>query len=332
MTENDHNVDTKEKTASAGVDRNPGAGAVTNAIVDENKKKIHNDDSKKVLDEKKDKNDVDICEMTSRVELDKLLVNYPDLRVLADEMIKSWSSLRREALELAVHGMEGTATFGKIVEEEFRRHVAETKIPTLNVLSAMRQCLLVNRSLTKEAAREITVKCCKERVPESVIVAVMDQIMKESETLIDIAKGVGYPPDYDESKNEPGVKVEKIPLGEKDKINFGFLMMPDVSKLILIEIAAMRDVTQPCSVCKTLASKVCSLCSCVFYCSKQCQNSDWLKQHKTNCKPIHKHVVKNIRHILAQEFNPIVITFKQPKSKTKSSSKSKITSKPLEHK
>lgn len=40
-----------------------------------------------------------------------------------------------------------------------------------------------------------------------------------------------------------------------------------------------------CKVCNREAKQKCSGCFSVFYCSKNCQVSDWRNGHKVDCKP-----------------------------------------------
>lgn len=40
-----------------------------------------------------------------------------------------------------------------------------------------------------------------------------------------------------------------------------------------------------CKVCNGEAKQKCSGCLLVFYCSKNCQISDWRSGHKNDCKP-----------------------------------------------
>ncbi|TYI22745.1 hypothetical protein ES332_A06G124400v1 [Gossypium tomentosum] len=42
----------------------------------------------------------------------------------------------------------------------------------------------------------------------------------------------------------------------------------------------------PCAVCSNPASKKCSRCKSVRYCSSACQRVDWKDGHKTKCKEI----------------------------------------------
>lgn len=50
---------------------------------------------------------------------------------------------------------------------------------------------------------------------------------------------------------------------------------------IMQEISDKDDI---CGICGIVASKKCSACKQVSYCSKEHQKSDW-KKHKKNCKP-----------------------------------------------
>ncbi|KAK7383417.1 hypothetical protein VNO78_29096 [Psophocarpus tetragonolobus] len=48
-----------------------------------------------------------------------------------------------------------------------------------------------------------------------------------------------------------------------------------------------------CAVCATPASKKCSRCKAVRYCSQECQLSDWRSGHKTVCKHVHDSSVRS---------------------------------------
>ncbi|KAK7261002.1 hypothetical protein RIF29_27305 [Crotalaria pallida] len=46
----------------------------------------------------------------------------------------------------------------------------------------------------------------------------------------------------------------------------------------------LAAVDNPCAVCGNEATKICSRCKAVRYCSQECQQSHWISGHKVNCK------------------------------------------------
>lgn len=139
---------------------------------------------------------------------------------------------------------------------------------------------------------------------EEVIQAVATQLIDDAETLTDIANGV-------QKNGAPSSPEEKVALSEADRIDHGWMavqMLDGGQRLVLIEIAAMKDVQRKCMVCHKLCSKRCGRCNSTFYCSTHCQSQDWKNVHQNTCNTLHKSALEELRLILVQDFQPIVIT------------------------
>ena len=49
-----------------------------------------------------------------------------------------------------------------------------------------------------------------------------------------------------------------------------------------------KQIKGKCALCNSEATATCSKCKSAYYCSRNCQKSDW-KIHKKTCNPISKH-------------------------------------------
>ena len=57
-----------------------------------------------------------------------------------------------------------------------------------------------------------------------------------------------------------------------------------------------------CHVCKNLTRKKCGGCNNIFYCSKECQRTDW-KEHKKICKKKSSYIFNGFHTILSDNLN-----------------------------
>lgn len=297
--------------------------------------------------------------------INAILKLYPELRPLADSMMSKWSGIRERALLAAVDSLRHPTDTKK--RNEFYRHIASTRLPSIDLVLALRAHLLVARSLSLEDAKEIAKTTqtrqhdnSSQQLADDVITAVAQQLVADSEAIADIATGAGLDlgpdpaatpatttttpaePTPDAKTNAKGTNVDakedhvnaggagakggKVRLGAEDRLQYGWLAVQALDggqRLVLVEIAGIKDAAKPCAVCKKSCTKRCASCNVAFYCSGDCQSAHWQSEHKEKCVAAHKAAMIEIRTILAKDFHPIVITCPPPQNP--SPPKKKIT-------
>jgi hypothetical protein len=224
------------------------------------------------------------------------------LRPLADAMLARWEKIRQQAVDVLVDSLRHPRD--PVKRKALYKHIASSQIPTVELVIALRNHLLVHRHLSDSTAKSIVVAHQPDpTVSKEVLDAVSNEMLQETETLIDIAKGIGYDTD---TKQTDDSNSKKVALSSEDKLDYGWLAVD--KRLVLIEIGAFKDIERPCAFCKkNKASKRCSRCHVEFYCDKTCQTNHW-DQHKLQCNPTHKQTLQELRTCLTQDFLPIVIT------------------------
>ena len=252
---------------------------------------------------------LDSYRISSVSRVNGLIKLYPGLRPLADAMISKWSSTRQTAVGYAVDYLKDSTN--KVKRAEFYRHIASTKLPSIQLVLRLRSHLFAKHTISAADAKEIISQVNNKNTQKvsqldqvhqvdqakvaqlgQVEVALVEQLLSDAATLTDIAKRAPHVP-------------------KEDWIDHGWIavrMLDGGQRLVLIEIDALRDVQRPCTICEKKCSKRCGRCNAEFYCSSQCQKNDWQTKHQKLCNPKHKLAIEELRTILTLDFQPIVIT------------------------
>lgn len=246
-------------------------------------------------------------------QVNQLIQLHPTLRSLADSLMAYIENIRRKALIVAVDSIKQPENVTK--RNEFYRHIASTRLPSIDLVLSLRSQLLIHRSMSLEEAKDVAIKnqtrhADQKQLEDDVILAVAEQLVADAETLIDIAKGIGRVDD----DGHDGSSFKKIELSESDKLEYGWMavqMLDGGQRLVLVEISALLF-KKSCDGCfKKQTHKRCGRCLTKFYCSTDCQKNGW-EQHKSECKQECKMVIQELLTILAHDFQPIVITCPPP--------------------
>lgn len=300
---------------------------------------------------------VDAHKIRSLNRVNGLLKQYPNLRSLADSMIARWTTIRHKAMQVAVDSLRDRSNITKRDEfyrhiastqlpcielvVALRAHLLPHRSISFDQaknIAIQLQTHSAAANTNKNPATTGKDEQKKEdvdssggggggvKLDEQVLNAVADQLVIDAEVLTDIAKGVGYPDPPPQPSSTAAAAaagsgdVKKVELAAIDRLEYGWMavrMMDGGQRLVLVEIAALKDVTRPCSVCrKGSCTARCGQCNAAFYCSAACQTKHWDMNdgpaHRDECNPAHKTALQELRMILTQDFQPIVITCPPP--------------------
>lgn len=93
-------------------------------------------------------------------------------------------------------------------------------------------------------------------------------------------------------------------VGAEKKVEKSCGEEPEIQSNLEMEREEIDSHTEECAFCNLDASKKCSRCKKVFYCSKQCQKNDW-RNHKQTCQN------PQFQHQQQIPFNPCFSPFQQ---------------------
>jgi hypothetical protein len=182
-----------------------------------------------------------VCQFIESREHKAFCASHPEVKAVVDAMAPEYLALRERA---------ATALLNVLLPNAAKIPHMPTKIPSTNVIFALRQWLMRNETLT-EAEAESMVRT--EVLPGNEWV-----VKKATAALLDTATAL----------------TKLIQNSPQPREAFVFLLMRE-QRIVLMELGCFASARRRCAACAAPGIRRCSKCGLAWYCTTECQVAHW---------------------------------------------------------